>query len=76
MSDQVNPLAAGRSQHVKVAARIAGPARFILLAVFTNSGPAGLAERLRAATLSLWIGALAVTLIRTTHRSRPTRRAG
>jgi hypothetical protein len=59
-----------------ITARITGPACFILLAVFTNSGPAGPAERLLAATLSLWIGALAVTLIRTTHRSRPARPAG
>jgi hypothetical protein len=61
---------------VMIAARVISPACFIMLAVFSNSGPAGLAERLLAATLSLWIGALALQLIRNARRSRPARRAG
>ena len=57
-----------------MAARVIGPICFILLAVFSNSGPAGLAERILAATLSLWIGALAITLIYNTRHalSNPT----
>jgi Protein of unknown function (DUF998) len=48
---------------VMIAARVIGPVCFILLAMFSNSGPAGLVERTLAATLSLWISALAITLI-------------
>lgn len=59
---------------VMMAARVIGPSCFILLVVFSNSGPAGLAERILAATLSLWIGALAITLTYNTRHalSSPT----
>jgi hypothetical membrane protein len=52
-----------RLKPVMMAARVIGPICFILLVVFSNSGPGGLVERILAATLSLWIGALAITLI-------------
>src|ERR1700689_977546 len=64
-----------RLKPVMMAARVIGPICFILLVVFSNSGPAGLAERILAATLSLWISALAITLIRNNRRhalSSPT----
>jgi hypothetical membrane protein len=53
---------------VMLAARVIGPLCFVLLALFSNAGPAGLTERVLAATLSLWIAALAITLIRSTDR--------
>jgi hypothetical protein len=55
---------------VMIAARVTGPICFILLAAFSNSGPQGLVERILAATLSLWIGALAITLISNTRHAR------
>ena len=58
-----------RLKSVMMAARVIGPICFILLVVFSNSGPAGLAERILAATLSLWIGALAITLIYNTRHA-------
>jgi hypothetical membrane protein len=58
-----------RLEPVMMAARVIGPICFILLAVFSNSGPAGLAERILAATLSLWISALAITLISNTRHA-------
>lgn len=61
-----------RLRPVMMAARVVGPICFILLAVFSNSGPAGLAERILAATLSLWIGALAITLIYNTCHAQPS----
>jgi hypothetical membrane protein len=66
-----------RLKPVMMAARVIGPICFILLAVFSNSGPAGLAERILAATLSLWIGALAITLIYNTRHalSSPSERS-
>jgi hypothetical membrane protein len=62
-----------RLKPVMMAARVIGPGCFILLVVFSDSGPAGLVERILAATLSLWIGALAITLICNTRHalSRP-----
>ena len=61
-----------RLKPVMMAARVVGPICFILLVVFSNSGPAGLAERILAATLSLWIGALAITLIYNTRHAQPS----
>jgi len=63
-----------RLKPVMMAARVIGPICFILLVVFSDSGPAGLVERILAATLSLWIGALAITLIHNTRHalSSPT----
>jgi hypothetical membrane protein len=63
-----------RLRPVMMAARIIGPICFILLVVFSDSGPAGLAERILAATLFLWISALAITLIYNTRHalSSPT----
>ena len=63
-----------RLKPVMMAARVIGPICFILLVAFSNSGPAGLAERILAATLSLWISALAITLIYNTRHalSSPT----
>lgn len=57
---------------VMMAGGVIGSVCFILLAVFSNSGPAGLVERILAASISLWVGALAITLI---SRGR-TRRDG
>ena len=58
-----------RLKPVMMAARVIGPICFILLVVFSNSGPAGLVERILAATLSLWISALAITLIHNTRHA-------
>jgi hypothetical membrane protein len=58
-----------RLKSVMMAARVIGPICFILLVVFSNSGPAGLVERILAATLSLWISALAITLIHNTRHA-------
>ena len=52
-----------------MAARVIGPICFILLVVFSDPGPAGLAGRILAATLSLWISALAITLIYNTRHA-------
>jgi hypothetical protein len=58
-----------------MAARVIGPICFILLVVFSDPGPAGLAGRILAATLSLWISALAITLIYNTRHALSSRRA-
>jgi hypothetical membrane protein len=58
-----------RLKPVMMAARVIGPICFILLVVFSDSGPAGLAERILAATLSLWVSALAITLIYNTRHA-------
>jgi hypothetical membrane protein len=55
---------------VMITARVIGPVFFILLVAFSNSGPEGLAERILAATLSLWVGALAITLVSNTRQAR------
>jgi hypothetical membrane protein len=62
-------------KQVMMAAGVISPICFILLAVFSTSGPAGLVERILAATISLWIGALAITLIYQ-HPPYPARPAG
>jgi Protein of unknown function (DUF998) len=54
---------------VMTAARIACPLCFILLSIASLTGTAaGLAERALATSLTLWIGTLAVTLIRVSGR--------
>jgi hypothetical membrane protein len=58
-----------RLKPVMTAARVIGPVCLVLLVLFSDSGPAGLAERILAATLSLWISALAITLICNTRHA-------
>lgn len=57
---------------VMVAARVTGPACFLLLAISSNADTAqGLMERILATSCVLWMGALAVTLIFVSRHARP-----
>ena len=62
-----------RLRPVMTAARIACPLCFILLSIASLTHTAqGLAERALATSLTLWIGALAVALIRVSGRAQAT----
>lgn len=68
-----------RLKPVMMAARVLGPASFVLLAVSSSiaSMPAaGLIERILATTCALWIFALAVNLIVESRRLSPARDSG
>jgi hypothetical protein len=56
---------------VMIAARVTGPACFLLLAISSDAGTAqGLMERILATSCVLWMSALAVTLISVSRHTR------
>jgi hypothetical protein len=57
---------------VMIAARVTGPACFLLLAISSDADTAqGLTERILATSCVLWMSTLAVTLISVSRHARP-----